>query len=121
VFEHASEPLLPRRVFARRMARSLAMAASVVLAWMLIGASGYHTLAHLPWIDAILNASMILSGMGPVDTLTSNPAKIFASAYAVLSGVVFLSTWAILVAPVVHRLMHHFHRRELDKNNSARP
>ena len=80
-------------------------------AWLLIGILGYHILAKLGWIDALLNASMILSGMGPVDTLPNNTSKVFASIYAVFSGVVFLSTSAILVAPVVHRLMHHFHLR----------
>ena len=93
------------------MAWSVLGASLVVGVWLIVGTIGYHYLAPLPWIDAILNASMILSGMGPVDILTTSPAKLFASAYAILSGVVFLSTSAILVAPVVHRLMHYFHLR----------
>ena len=109
MYEHSSEPLLPRKVFLGRMARSLLLAAVVVGGWLFLGVLGYHSLGRLTWVDAILNASMILSGMGPVDPLPSNGAKLFASAYAILSGVVFLSTAAILVAPVVHRLMHHFH------------
>ena len=81
----------------------------IVGAWLVVGILGYHWLGRLGWVDAIFNASMILSGMGPVDPLPTDAAKLFASAYAILSGVVFLSTSAILVAPVVHRLMHHFH------------
>jgi len=111
VYEHSSEPLLPRRIFLGRVVRSFLVAAVVMGAWLLIGILGYHILAKLGWIDALLNASMILSGMGPVDTLPNNTSKVFASIYAIFSGVVFLSTSAILVAPVVHRLMHHFHLR----------
>jgi hypothetical protein len=105
------------------MARTVLVAATVVGAWLVVGVLGYHFLARLAWIDAILNASMIISGMGPVDPLPDAPAKVFASVYAVLSGVVFLSTSAILVAPVVHRLMHRFHLKKADddKNNPAQP
>ena len=112
MYEHSNEPLLPRRIFLRRVFRSVLVAVVLVGVWLLIGVLGYHVLAELGWVDAILNASMILSGMGPVDPLHSDAAKVFASAYAILSGVVFLSTSAILVAPVVHRLMHHFHLRK---------
>jgi hypothetical protein len=121
VYEHSSEPVLSRRVFLGRMARTVLVAAAVVGGWLVVGVLGYHFLARLAWIDAILNASMIISGMGPVDTLPDASAKLFASGYAVLSGVVFLSTSAILVAPVVHRLMHHFHLQRTDKNNPAQP
>jgi hypothetical protein len=120
VYEHASEPLLTRRVFVGRMARSFGVAAVVLGGWLFIGVLGYHGIAHLPWVDSLLNASMIISGMGPVDPMTTTAAKVFASAYAVFSGVVFLSTWAILVAPLVHRLLHSFHLQR-DKNSSARP
>jgi hypothetical protein len=109
VYEHSSEPLLPRRVFLSRVFRSALVAAVIIGAWLLIGVLGYHFVAKLGWIDAIFNASMILSGMGPVDLLPNDASKLFASVYAIFSGVVFLSTSAILVAPVVHRLMHHFH------------
>lgn len=90
-------------------------AAAIISSWLLVGVLGYHHLARLAWIDALLNASMIMSGMGPVDRIEGHPAKVFASVYAILSGVIFLSTAAILVAPLVHRLLHHFH-----KNNPAR-
>jgi hypothetical protein len=114
VFEHSSEPLIPRRIFLGRVVRSVLVAAVVVGLWLLIGILGYHALAKLPWIDALLNASMILSGMGPVDPLPNDSSKVFASVYAILSGVVFLSTSAILVAPVVHRLLHYHLRKNLD-------
>jgi ABC-type Na+ efflux pump permease subunit len=112
VYEHSSEPLLPRQIFLGRVVRSFLVAAVAMGAWLLIGTLGYHSLAKLGWIDALLNASMILSGMGPVDPLPNDTAKVFASIYAIFSGVVFLSTSAILVAPVVHRLMHRFHLRK---------
>jgi hypothetical protein len=124
MFERPGEMLLPRTVFLSRTLRNYSIGAAVVGVWLLIGVIGYHWLGRLPWIDALLNASMIISGMGPVDPLPSPTAKVFASFYAVLSGVVFLSTTAILVAPVVHRVMNHFHRRHDqagDKNNPARP
>jgi hypothetical protein len=74
-----------------------------------LGTFGYHWIARLPWIDALLNAAMILTGMGPVNEMKTNSAKLFASAYALFSGVAFLSTMAVLVAPVVHRFLHKFH------------
>ena len=73
------------------------------------GVFGYHTLGGLPWIDSLLNASMILGGMGPVDPLHTNAAKVFASAYALFSGLVFIGVLGMLLAPFVHRLMHRVH------------
>src|SRR4051794_39077831 len=106
MYEHYTEPLLPRATFLGRMARSALIAAVVILSWLMLGILGYREFAHLSWIDSLLNASMIMSGMGPVDALETPAAKVFASAYAVLSGVVFLSISALLVAPLVHRLLH---------------
>lgn len=76
---------------------------------LLIGVVGYHVIARLPWIDALLNAAMILGGMGPVDTLHSDGAKIFASGYALFSGVVFIGAIGVFIAPVVHRFFHTLH------------
>jgi len=70
---------------------------------------GYHLVAGLSWIDALVNASMILTGMGPVDQMTSVGAKLFASFYALFSGVAFLTSVAVLLAPAVHRFLHRFH------------
>jgi len=76
-----------------------------------LGVLGYHWLCGLGWVDAVLNASMILTGMGPVSPMPSNAAKLFASAYAVFSGVAFLTTFSILIAPVLHRVLHRLHLR----------
>jgi hypothetical protein len=76
---------------------------------LFLGVVGYHVFAGLTWIDSLLNASMILTGMGPVDRLTGTGAKLFASGYALFSGVAFLSSVGVLVAPVVHRFLHRFH------------
>jgi hypothetical protein len=70
---------------------------------------GYHFVARLSWIDSLLNASMILTGMGPVDPLQTVGAKLFASCYALFSGIVFITTAGILLGPLVHRLLHKFH------------
>lgn len=79
-----------------------------------IGVLGYHGLAHLSWIDSLLNASMILAGMGPVDPLPTSAAKLFASFYALFSGLAFIGIVSVLLAPFVHRLLHRFHA-EVDK------
>jgi hypothetical protein len=74
-----------------------------------IGVVGYHWLGELPWIDSLLNASMILGGMGPVDPLHSTAAKVFASVYALFSGLAFIGIAGLMLAPFVHRLIHKFH------------
>jgi len=79
-----------------------------------LGTFGYHFIAGLKWVDALLNAAMILTGMGPVDVLNSDAAKLFASAYALFSGVVFITATGILLAPVFHRVLHRFHVEEKD-------
>lgn len=81
-----------------------------------IGVVGYHFIAGLPWIDALLNASMILTGMGPVNVLPSNAAKVFASLYALFSGVVFISLMGLLLSPIAHRVLHKFHVSDEDLN-----
>lgn len=109
MFEHKSHRLLPRRAFYARMAKSVAAVAGIVVVSLFIGSVGYHYLGELPWIDALLNAAMILSGMGPVDPLKTTGAKLFATFYALYSGVAFLSIVAILMAPLLHRFLHKFH------------
>jgi hypothetical protein len=76
---------------------------------LFVGSAGYHYLGGLPWIDSLLNASMILAGMRPVDPLKTDSAKLFATFYALYSGVAFLSIMAVLIAPLLHRLLHKFH------------
>ncbi len=109
MYEHKSKPLLSRPMFYRRMARSIGIVAVIVVFSLFIGSSGYHYLAGLPWIDALLNASMILAGMGPVDPVKSTAAKLFATFYALYSGIAFLTAMAVLVAPLLHRFLHNFH------------
>jgi hypothetical protein len=81
-----------------------------------IGTVGYHFTANLAWVDAFLNASMILTGMGPVDKLETETAKLFAAFYAIFSGVAFLTFCGVLFAPIYHRFMHKFHLDLGDKN-----
>jgi hypothetical protein len=97
------------RAFVRRLALHGGVAVFVLTASLAIGAVGYHTTEGWSWLDSILNASMILSGMGPVGEVRTAAGKIFASAYAIFSGTVFLVSVGLLVAPIVHRVLHAFH------------
>jgi hypothetical protein len=109
MFEHRTHPLLPRRHFARRLAQHSSLALLLIGASWLLGTLGYHFIADLPWIDSLMNAAMILGGMGPVDTLHSTASKLFASIYALYCGVIFLAASAIVVAPLAHRMLHRLH------------
>jgi hypothetical protein len=109
MYERRNRPLLSRAKFARRVARHLALALAVVGIALGIGVVGYHFLGELGWIDSLLNASMILGGMGPVDPLHSSAAKVFASCYALFSGLAFIGIASLIVAPFAHRLLHRFH------------
>jgi len=109
VYEHRRQPLASKRMFRRRLARNAVLALGLIAMSLGIGAVGYHMAEGLPWLDAVLNAAMILTGMGPVDQLHSQAAKLFATCYALFSGVAFLTTMAVLFAPVVHRVAHRFH------------
>ena len=109
MFEHRHQPLVPTAVFLRRLARSGLAFVLLIGVSLAIGTAGYHWVAGLPWIDALLNASMILTGMGPVDRLESSGAKLFASGYSLFSGVAFLTSVGVLIAPIIHRVMHRFH------------
>lgn len=108
-FEHHRQPLASRRHFARRLLKFAAYAAAFLAVSLFLGTLGYHELCGLGWVDSLLNASMILTGMGPVSPMPSDAAKLFASAYAVFSGVAFLTTFSILIAPVLHRVLHRLH------------
>lgn len=116
MYEHRSQPLLPRRQFYRRLGRSLTAGLALIVSSLAVGMIGYHHLAQLGWTDAFLNAAMILSGMGPVTELHRNAAKIFAGCYAIYSGIALISTAAVIFAPVIHRVMHRFHL-ERDKSD----
>lgn len=107
--EHRGQPLAPRGRFLRRVAAYALAAFLLIAVSLLVGTLGYRHLAGLGWVDALLNASMILGGMGPVDTLPGDSAKLFASAYALYSGVALLTTVSLLLAPLVHRVLHRMH------------
>lgn len=109
MYEHKSEKLLPLNQFMKRLAASSAIAFVVVGTGLLIGVLGYKYIAGLGWIDALLNAAMILTGMGPVAPMIDTPSKLFATFYALFSGVVFLSGVGIMLSPLFHRILHHFH------------
>jgi len=112
MFEHRTDPLLPRYAFLFRVIGHLLMAMAVVGAALAIGVVGYHYFGGLPWIDALVNASMILGGMGPVDLITSTAGKYFTSFYALFSGLLFIGAASILLAPFMHRIMHRLHLDE---------
>jgi hypothetical protein len=112
MYEHKSEPLLPRRAFIKRLLRHLLFAVSVLASSLGIGILGYHYFEKMSFVDAMLNASMILGGMGPVAALTTRGGKIFASLYALFSGVIFLVVVGIIIAPLAHRLLHRLHLEE---------
>lgn len=101
--------LAPRPEFYRRLGSSVAVGAVLIAFSLSIGVVGYHVFAGLSWIDSFLDASMILSGMGPVGDLPSSTAKIFAGCYALYSGIALISTAGVILAPVVHRALHKFH------------
>ncbi len=109
MYEHRGEPLLPRPAFIRRALISVYTAAAVVVLALGVGVLGYRQLEGLSWIDAVLNASMILGGMGPVAELHTVWGKLFASAYALFSGIIFITVSGILLAPFLHRFLHRFH------------
>lgn len=110
-YEHRSQPVISRNTFLQRIFAHAALSAVIILGSLFIGVLGYRFLESPPlsWVDSLLNASMILGGMGPVTPLQSNPAKIFASAYALFAGMIFLVTIGILIAPIAHRILHSLH------------
>ena len=112
MYERRKHPLLSRAEFRKRVGRHGLVALGVLLFGLGIGVLGYHFLAHLSWVDSLLNASMILAGMGPVDPLPTDAAKIFASCYALFSGLAFIGIVSVLLAPFVHRMLHRFHAEE---------
>ena len=102
-------PLPPRDRYLRQVARNAAAAGVLIFGSLALGIAGYHVFGRLSWLDALVNASMILTGMGPVDSIVTVPGKVFESFYALWSGVAFLTGVAVLLAPVVHRFLHRFH------------
>lgn len=100
---------LPIKKFIRRLGRNFFIGFIIIFISLIGGMIGYHHFEQMAWVDAYVNASMILSGMGPVSTLQTTAGKIFAGSYALFSGIVFLVVIAIIFAPVIHRFFHKFH------------
>lgn len=109
MFEHKTQPLLPRRRFFARMAYSGFIALGLISLSLLIGMTGYHALEKLTWLDAFLNASMLLGGMGPVNLPVTDAGKLFAGFYALYCGLVVIVVAGIVLGPPLHRLLHRFH------------
>ncbi len=110
MFEHHRQPLLPKKAFLARLAGSLGLGLVILTACLGFGMLGYRHFEGLSWIDAFLNASMILSAMGPVAPLKTDAGKLFAGVYALFSGLAFITTAGIALAPAVHRFFHILHR-----------
>jgi hypothetical protein len=109
MYEHRKEPLASKTTFYQRVLKNIVMALAIMAVCLTIGILGYHYTANIPWLDALHNASMILSGMGPVVEIKTDSGKWFSSAYALFSGVVFITNVGIILAPAVHRLFHRLH------------
>lgn len=114
MFENRQQKVIPRPRFVRRVMASVAVSVAIATAALAISVLGYHQRAGLAWIDALHNASMVLGGMGPVAEMKTAEAKLFSSAYAPFCGLVFISIVAVTLAPVLHRILHRFHRYETD-------
>ena len=116
MFEHGAQPLLSRVEFIARLARSGGIALGLIVISLLAGMVGYHALEGLNWIDAFLNAAMLLGGMGPVNAPASFGGKLFAGLYALYCGLVVIVVAGLLLAPVAHRILHKFHAAHSARN-----
>ncbi len=108
-FEHRHQRPITSRQFAHRLFRHGMVAALLVGGSLVLGAAGYRIFAGFSWVNAILNSAMLLGGMGPVGDIGSTGGKLFAAAFALYAGLVFLAVAALLLGPVFHRVLHHFH------------
>jgi hypothetical protein len=120
MFEKKTERVLPVHLFARRMAYIVLLLVLLMAAALALGVAGYYWIANFSLVDAIFNASMILTGMGPASELPSTAAKLFASVYAIFSGLVFISLMGIFLAPIAHRIMHRFHMDGSDEQTKVK-
>ena len=112
MYEHKKQPLASKATFYQRILKNIIIALIIMAVCLAIGVAGYHYTDNIPWIDALHNASMILSGMGPVVEIKSAIGKIFSSAYALFSGVVFLSIVGFILAPAIHRIFHRLNHEK---------
>src|SRR5437870_2247876 len=109
MYERKGEPLITHREFIRRLSRQALYALELVVVSIVVGMVGYHWLADFGWVDSFLNTTMLLGGMGPVGDLPNDGAKIFAGVFSLYAGLVFLAVSILLLTPVFHRVLHHFH------------
>ena len=109
MYEHKKQKVVPIKTFYKRVLINILLALAIIVVCLIIGIVGYHYTAGIPWLDAVHNASMILSGMGPVVEITTDGGKWFSSIYAIFSGVVFITNMGIILAPAIHRLYHRMH------------
>ena len=109
IYEKKHQPLASNKVFYKRVLWNMAISFGILFICLMIGVVGYHLIAEAEWIDAFHNASMILSGMGPVIEIKNNSGKWFSSLYALFSGIVFITNIGIILAPAIHRLFHMLH------------
>jgi len=107
--ERRTDRLAPLPVFLSRLWGNVLVAVGIVVFSLLLGTLGYHYLGAVPWVDGLLNAAMILTGMGPVDKMETTEGKLFATFYALYSGIAFLTMVAVILTPLYHRFLHHFH------------
>jgi len=109
MYEHRKQPLASRATFYQRILKNIIVAITIMAGCLVIGMAGYHYWGDISWIDSLHNAAMILSGMGPVAELNTVSGKIFSSAYALFSGIIFITNVGIILAPAIHRLLHRLH------------
>jgi len=112
MYESRHQPILSRPRFVHRLLTHTMWALGVLAFSLGIGMAGYVLLEHLSWIDAFLNAAMLLGGMGPVNPPQTAGGKLFAGLYALYAGLVFIVTGALLLTPVLHRVLHRFHWKD---------
>jgi len=121
MFEHHKKPLISRQEFIARQLQYTVFSLGVLIFSIGIGTAGYHFYGELSWIDAFLNASMILTGMGPVDHLNTGSGKLFSAFYALFSGISFLTFVAVLFAPIYHRFLHKMHLGMEEEDDKSDP
>src|SRR5229473_2302846 len=118
MYERRRKPLLSRRAFLWRLSKYSAFSLALMLGSLVIGMIGYHGFEGMPWIDAFVNAAMLMGGMGPVGELHTFSGKLFAGIYALYCGLVLIIAAGVAMAPLIHRLLHRFHL-EAEENKSG--
>jgi len=119
-FESKGDPLAPRSSFAMRLAHNALWSSGFIVIWLIIGMAGYMGFEGMSLVDAFVNAAMILSGMGPVQTLNTEGGKIFAGLYAIISGIVIFGIAGLALAPLYHRMLHRFHLQDDDSSQKGK-